>query len=255
VAKAVPVAVLGASGRMGHSLIRLMAEYPQLRLHSALAAHGHAALGRDSGEQAGVAVNGVRLGSDLTAALSGAELVIDFSRSEASAAHVEACAEAGVPMLLGTTGLAVSVQAQLAAAARRIPLLVAANTSLAVTVLLELVRQAAERLPANFDVQILETHHRDKRDAPSGTALALGSAVAASARPVGYASLRGGDVVGDHMVHFFGAGERLNLGHSATDRSVFARGALVAGIWLANQAPGRYTMAQALGLGGAGHQK
>jgi 4-hydroxy-tetrahydrodipicolinate reductase len=238
------VVVIGARGRMGQSLLRLLPQFPALELA--------VAVGRSD---------------DLAASLQGAGLALDFSNPAASAAHVSACVAARVPLLLGTTGLPESLEPALQQAARQIPLLVAANTSIAVSLLLELVQRAARALPLSFDVEICEAHHRDKIDAPSGTALALGAAVATArgARPaevplvhgpqhpgpratgeIAYAVTRGGDLVGEHAVHFFGAGERLTLSHVASDRAVYARGALQAGSWLARQSPGRYQMIDAV---------
>ena len=255
----VKLLIVGASGRMGTRVIKLMPEFPGLRLHAALASHGSASLGRDSGEWAGIGPNGVLIGADLEQALVGVGLVIDFSSAVASAAHVRACAGAGVPLLLGTTALGTEMPAILEQAARRIPLIAAPNTSLAVTLLQELVGRAAAVLGDGFDIQIEETHHRSKLDTPSGTALGLGAAALQGgasgfsgatatqglrgAARVGYAAMRGGDVVGDHAVYFLGQGERLCLSHSATDRSIFARGALRAGGWLLGRAAGAYRMA------------
>ena len=187
------------------------------------------------------------VGADLAAALQGAGLAIDFSTAAAATGNIRACMAARVPLLIGTTGLGPDVSTLIAEAARSIPVMAAANTSVAVALLHDLVRTAAARLGRGFDIQVRETHHASKRDAPSGTALTLGAAAAAGLTPdrIGYASTRGGDVVGDHEVLFLGAGERLSLGHSATDRSVFARGALAAGSWLARQRPGSYSMADA----------
>jgi 4-hydroxy-tetrahydrodipicolinate reductase len=194
------------------------------------------------------------------------DVIIDFSRAEAVGATAQACAQAGVPLMIGTTGLEPDTQRQIDTAAARIPLLVSANTSLALNVLLELVRRAAEALPPGYDIEILETHHRRKVDAPSGSALALGEAAAAGRgealdRPVGltgaqpgprgtggigFAVARGGDVVGEHEVRFLGEGEQLRLTHVATDRAIFARGALAAALWLVGRAPQRYRMADFL---------
>lgn len=246
----VRVVILGAPGRMGVSLLRLMPSFVGLRLHAALAAAGNPAVGRDSGELAGTAPNGIRVRADVGAALQGAGLALDFSTAAAAAGHVRACAEARVPLLLGTTGLGADVPAILAEAARVIPVLVTANTSLGMAVLQDLVRSAAAALGTVFDVQIRDAHHAAKRDAPSGTALALGLAASEAggipAQRIGYTSVRGGDVVGDHEVHFLGQGERLCLSHSATDRAVFARGALQAGSWLARRPPGAYGMVDVL---------
>jgi 4-hydroxy-tetrahydrodipicolinate reductase len=254
--------LVGATGRMGRSMLALLAEFPELTLVGAVASERSAALGRDSGELAGAGINGVPISHQLPPLLSRAQLVIDFSQAAAAAGHLAACVAARTPLLLGTTGLPRELGAPLAAAGERIPLLVAANTSLGVNLLLELVRTAATALPG-FDVEIAETHHRHKVDAPSGTALALGRA-AAEARgttleahgvvrqagqpgerrreEIGFAVMRGGDVAGEHNVRFLGAGESVELIHRASDRRIFARGALAAGRWLAGQAPGRYDM-------------
>ena len=246
----VAVVILGAPGRMGTSLLRLLPSFPGLRLHAAVAASGNPAVGRDSGELAGVAPNGIRVRSDAEAALEGAGLALDFSTAAAAPSHVAACAAHRVALLLGTTGLGPEMPAILEQAAQRIPLLVTANTSLGVAVLQDLVRAAAAALGPAFDIQVRDAHHAAKLDSPSGTALALGAAAASggrlAAQRIGYASIRGGDVVGDHEVHFLGQGERLCLSHSATDRSVFARGALQSGSWLAARPPGKYGMGDVL---------
>lgn len=256
--------IVGVSGRMGTQLLRLLPSFPRLKLVGAVASERSAALGTDTGRLAGtVAAGAVPISASLPPLLAAADLVIDFSSASAAAAHVAACVAARVPLLLGTTGLPPELAAPLAAAAESIPLLVAPNTSPGVSVLLELVRQAAQALPASYDIEILETHHRHKTDAPSGTALALGEAAAGGrgvslnqqasyarhghgeprrAGQIGFAVARGGDVVGEHEVWFLGDGERLLLKHSATDRSVFARGALLAGQWLAGRPAGRYRM-------------
>jgi 4-hydroxy-tetrahydrodipicolinate reductase len=241
--------LLGATGRMGVALVRLLPEFPQLQLQAAVAGSRSTGLGRDSGELAGVGPNGVPVAADLERALKGAGLAISFSAAEAAGSETKACAASGVPLLMGTTGLDPAAKGLLQEAARSIPVLIAANTSLGVALLQELVRRAAEVLPPDFDIQIQDTHHRDKVDAPSGTALALGAAAAEGRKTkvaAGYVALRGGDVIGEHEVRFLGPGEQLRLGHSVTDRSVFARGALRAGCWLAAQRAGAYRMADAL---------
>jgi 4-hydroxy-tetrahydrodipicolinate reductase len=260
---AIRTVVVGATGRMGTQLLRLLPGFPGLRLAGAVASERSVALGRDAGLHAGAPAGAVPVSAALPPLLPQADLVIDFSSAGAAAAHVAACVAARVPLLLGTSGLPRELDAPLAAAADVIPLLVAPNTSLGVNVLLERVRQAAQALPAGYDIEIVEAHHRDKADAPSGTALALGEAAAlgrgckladcaAYARhgpgaarregQIGFGVVRGGDVVGEHEVWFLGEGERLLLKHSATDRSVFARGALLAGQWLAGRPAGRYGM-------------
>lgn len=265
---ALRVALLGATGRMGATLLRCLPEFPGLRLAAAIAGPGNARLGEDAAAAAGLAPAGVPVSVDLAAALAEADVAIDFSSAAAAPGHLRACLAAHKPLLLGTTGLPDSLQGEFARAAERIPLMVAANTSLGVALLAELVRQAAAALPGAFDIEVLEAHHRAKVDAPSGTALLLGSAAARGRgqRPdapplvhgpqspgpraegaIGYASLRGGDVVGEHDVLFLGPGERLRLGHVATDRAVFARGALAAAEWLARQGPGRYQVRDIFG--------
>jgi 4-hydroxy-tetrahydrodipicolinate reductase len=245
-ASGIRTVIVGASGRMGGQLLRLIGEFPGLRLHGAVASEHSQSLGQDATAHAGAAPSGIQMSSALPPLLDQADLVIDFSPPVAVAANLSACVNARVPMLIGTTGLPRELDAPLAAAAVKIALLVAPNTSLGVNLLLELVRQAAQGLPASYDIQIVETHHRNKRDAPSGTALALGAAAAAgrgvATDQVDYASVRGGDVVGEHEVWFLGEGERVLLRHSATDRAVFARGALLAGQWLAGRMAGRYAM-------------
>jgi 4-hydroxy-tetrahydrodipicolinate reductase len=262
--------LVGATGRMGTNLLREWPHCPQLVLTGAVASAASARLGADAAEAAGAAPAGVPVSAALAPLLRSAQLVIDFSHAAAAAANLAACVQARVPLLLGTTGLEPSLDAQLTEAARHIALLVAPNTSLGVNLLLELVRQAARALPADYDIEILEVHHRHKRDAPSGTALALGQAAAQargsvldvhavqerigvraaprSAGQIGFAALRGGDIVGEHAVSFLGEGERLRLEHVATDRAVFARGALQAGVWLARQAPGSYAMRDFFGF-------
>ncbi len=255
--------LIGAGGRMGSAIVRLLPQFPALQLCGAVVAEGSAAVGLDVGERAGIGACGVRIGAALPPLLREAQLAIDFSTARAAAANLAACVAARVPLLLGTTGLPPELAAPLAAAADSIALLVAPNTSVGLNLLLSLARTAAHALPSEFDIEVLETHHRSKRDAPSGTALALGEAAAQgrgvtladcahyarhgheAARAhgqIGFAALRGGDVVGEHEIQFLGQGERLMLRHSVTDRSVFARGALLAAQWLAGKRPGRYAM-------------
>jgi 4-hydroxy-tetrahydrodipicolinate reductase len=249
---------------MGQALVRAAGELPQVRITGAVAAAGSASLGGDAGELAGTQPLGVKVTSDLAAALAAADVAIDFSRPHATRANIAACRAARTPLLIGTTGIAAEItEAELDAAAREIPLLIAPNTSLGVALLVELVRQAARALSPDFDIEILEAHHRMKRDAPSGTALALARAAgegrglassealsgAASGRvgprrpgEIGFAVVRGGDIVGEHTVLFAGPAEELRLSHRAGDRAIFARGALRAALWLLGQPPGRYGM-------------
>lgn len=264
-------AIIGASGRMGLALVRA-AEVSELSVVSAVASSTSPALGKDVGELAGIGALGVHVTPDLAAALSQADVAIDFSTAGATQASLTACREARKPLLIGTTGFAGDLTAAFEAAAKDIPLLVAPNTSIGVTLLVELVREAARALPAQFDIEILEAHHRTKRDAPSGTALALGKAAAEgrnqplvavnagvrrldTAREpgeIGFAVVRGGDIAGEHSVLFAGIGETLTLSHRATDRALFARGALQAAAWLALRPPGRYFMRDLVAYKSAG---
>ena len=236
--------MVGAAGRMGQTITQLASAQPEFQCVGAI-------------DRAADAARGIT--TDLASVLPGAQVMIDFSSPTQTAANLARCAEQGVAALVGTTGLSNDVEAAAAAAAERIPVLIAANTSLGVTLLAELVRAAARALPAEFDIEIFEGHHRHKKDAPSGTALALGRAAAegrgqalntvaprgAGERKIGeigFSVLRAGDIVGDHAVYFAGEGERLVLQHQATDRSVFARGALQAARWLVGKPAGRYSM-------------
>lgn len=242
------VAIVGGAGRMSRALVACAAEF-DVEVIAVIASAHSAALGQDAGEMAGVRRLGVPITTDLAAALRGAQVIVDFSLPHAARDHVDQCALARVPLVLGTTGLPDGIEADFARAAVRIPLLVAPNTSLGVTLLLDLVQRAARALPDDFDVTIVEAHHRAKKDAPSGTALALGRAVSAGRNAVvEYAVVRGGDIVGQHNVRFVGLGEELALAHQATDRAIFARGALRAAVWLAGQGPGQYSMRDVLGI-------
>jgi 4-hydroxy-tetrahydrodipicolinate reductase len=247
---------------MGRELIRAARDNSEISVVAAVASPSSPAVAKDAGELAGVGPIGVRITNDLAAALSQADVAIDFSSPQATRSNLTACCIARKALLLGTTGFAPEVAAAFQAAAREIPLLVAPNTSVAVTLLIELVREAARTLPAQFDVEIIEGHHRMKRDAPSGTALALGKAAAEGRNQpfdgrepaarlggsprqggeIGFAVVRGGDLVGEHSVLFAGIGESLTLSHRATDRSIFARGALRAAAWLASRPAGQYFM-------------
>ncbi|HYL03581.1 MAG TPA: 4-hydroxy-tetrahydrodipicolinate reductase [Steroidobacteraceae bacterium] len=257
------VVLIGVTGRMGRALVRSAGDFPALRITGAVASPASAALGRDAGELAGTAALEVRVSADLPRALGGADVAIDFSVPAAAAANLAACRAARRALLIGTTGLAPGLAPELDAAARDIALLVAPNTSLAVALLIELVRIAAAALPAEFDVDVFEAHHRTKRDAPSGTALALAAAARAAREgrgapaeagagrrgdEIGVLALRAGDLVGEHAVRFSGPGEELRLEHRATDRAVFARGALTAALWLASRPPGRYGVRDLLAL-------
>ena len=256
----IKIAIIGAAGRMGRELVRAAAKQADLALAAAVVARASPALGQDAGVLAGIAPSGLLTTNDLAAAAAHADVVIDFSTAQAMPGNLSACVAARKPLLIGTTGFGNDLLPAFESAAAEIALLVAPNTSVGVTLLVELVREAAAALPVDFDIEIIDAHHRMKRDAPSGTALALGEAAAAGrgrslhrteglrgAGPralgqIGFAAIRGGDLVGEHTVLFAGSGERLSLGHQATDRAVFARGALQAAAWLTRQPAGRYAM-------------
>jgi len=249
-------------------LVRASVVDETLTLVAAVASAGSRSAGTDIGVVSGIKPVGLNVLDELPPDLAGAEVAIDFSRPDLSLRALNVCRAARVPLVIGTTGHGADFEARIAGASRDIAVLVAPNTSIGVAVAQELVRIAAAALPAEFDIEILEAHHKHKLDAPSGTALALADS-AAKARgldpnvdtvsgrsgqgarrggEIGIASVRAGDIVGTHTVLFAGLGERLTIGHEATDRSIFALGALRAAKWLAGQKPGRYTMANVLGL-------
>ncbi|HEX3847138.1 MAG TPA: 4-hydroxy-tetrahydrodipicolinate reductase [Steroidobacteraceae bacterium] len=261
------LAILGVTGRMGQAMVRALGEQSSLRLSGAVASSSSASLGRDAAAE-GTPATGVKVTCDLALGIRGAQVVADFSAGAAATEHALACAAAGIPLLLGVTGFEAAAQEALREAARQVAVLVAPNTSVGVAVVSSLASLAARGLGSSFEVEILEAHHKDKRDAPSGTALALGQAVAAArgqdlarvsnarrgaggAREpgsIGFAVLRGGDIVGEHTVSFIAEGERIEITHRATDRMIFARGALEAAAWLATQRPGLYGMHHMLGI-------
>lgn len=256
--------LIGVTGRMGQALLKEAPGFSRLIITGAIAAPDSPAMGRDVGELTHAPAANLAISADLPAALAQADVAIDFSRAGALVQTLAACRAARKPLLIGTTGYGADLEALLDAAAADIALLVAPNTSVAVNVLSELTRLAAAALPSSFDIDVLELHHRGKRDAPSGTALALGrsaaqgrgvpfSAAAASAAErepgeIRFAAVRAGDMVGEHSVLFSGSGETLALTHRAFDRALFARGALAAALWLTGRRPGRYGMRDFLGF-------
>jgi len=265
-ARPVPVVIAGAAGRMGRMLVALAAADPGLRLTAGIEAPGHRDLGADLGRLAGIADVGVPLTAELPSELEGG-VVVEFTAPEPSLAHLRAAGERGLAVVLGTTGFTAAQEREIDEATRRVACVQAPNMSLGVTVLLDLVEEAARRLGPGFDIEVSETHHRKKEDAPSGTALALARAAVAGRggrfedwavygregivgeRPgeqIGVLALRGGDVVGDHTVHFYGTGERVELTHRAQSREAFAAGALRAAAWVSGRPPGRYSMRDVL---------
>jgi 4-hydroxy-tetrahydrodipicolinate reductase len=263
------IAVLGASGRMGQALVRVLHETPGCTVAAGLEAKGAPAVGRDLGEVAGLGSLGVPITDDPLPVFADVDGVLDFTSPTATTGFAALAAQARIVHVIGTTGLSETDQAKLEAAARHATIVKAGNMSLGVNLLAGLTARVAEALGPEFDIEILELHHRHKRDAPSGTSLMLGEA-AAKARgislaergvrtrdgdvgprregDIGFAALRGGDVVGEHRVIFAGPGERIELAHIATDRSIFARGAVRAAIWARGKDPGLYSMQDVLGL-------
>ena len=262
------VAVAGASGRMGHMLIEAVLEAPDCRLVGAVDRAETSALGQDAAAFLG-RTSGVKVGADLRSGLAGAQVLIDFTRPEGTLAHLAACRELGVKMVIGTTGFTEAQRAQVEAAARDIAIVMAPNMSVGVNVMLRLLDQAARALAQGYDIEIIEAHHRHKVDAPSGTALEMGRVVAAAlgrdlndcavyAREgvtgerdpstIGFATVRGGDIVGDHTVLFAGTGERIEITHRSASRATYAQGSLRAARFLATRASGLYGMPDVLNL-------
>lgn len=255
------IAIAGAAGRMGQMLIREIERTPGASLAGALEGPGSKAVGTETG--------GVKITADPAAAIGAADVLIDFTVPAATVAHAQACADKGVSMVIGTTGLDPEQTKAIHEAAKKVPILWAANMSLGVNVLLALIEKTASMLDPAYDIEILEMHHRHKIDAPSGTALALGKAAAAGrkvkleevwrksrdghtgARPageIGFATLRGGEEVGVHTVMFAAGGERLELSHRSFSRETYASGAVRAALWLKGKKPGLYGMKDVLGL-------
>lgn len=251
---------------MGRAIIAALHGDPALVLAGAVERAGHDSVGQGLGPGFPPTLT---IGSNTGALALASDVLVDFTSPEALSATLDAACEAKTAVVVGTTGLAADHHAMIDRAARSIPILQAANTSLGVTLLAHLVEEAAKALGPDWDIEIVELHHRDKRDAPSGTALALGEAAARGRKlaldavavrgrdgiseartrgEIGFASLRGGSAAGDHDVLFAGDGERLVLAHHAENRAIFARGALKAAAWLAGKPPGRYTMDDVLGL-------
>lgn len=263
----IKLAIAGASGRMGRMLIEAALGADDMALAAALDRAGSPDLGRDCGEFLGRAT-GVRITDDL-AALGKADVLIDFTRPEGTLAHLRACSEAGVKMVIGTTGLDDAGRAAIRAAAQKIAIVFAPNMSVGVNATFKLLEVAAQILSSGYDIEIIEAHHRHKVDAPSGTALKMGEVIAGAlgeklddvavyAREgvtgerklgtIGFAAVRGGDIVGDHTVMFAGIGERIEITHRSSSRMTYAHGSLRAARFLAQQARGLFDMHDVLGL-------
>jgi 4-hydroxy-tetrahydrodipicolinate reductase len=261
------IAVIGCAGRMGRMLIREICGTDGCALAGGVVRPGGAELGQDLGVLGTLGRLGLAATDDPEPLLRGSDVAIEFTAPAATAEHAALAARLGTPLVIGTTGLEEREAAALHEAAKSVPIVWAANTSLGVNLLLGLVEQVAARLGPEWDIEILEMHHRQKIDAPSGTALALGRTAAAargvgfvtergrdgitgprSAGAIGFAALRGGDNIGEHHVIFAGIGEQLSLSHRATNRGIYATGAVRAARWVVGRPPGLYGMKQVLGL-------
>jgi len=264
------VVVTGAAGRMGIQIVRMVNEAKGLRLSGAVERPAYPR-GQDAGLVAGVGALGVEIVDVLGRGLDGADVVIDFTSVEASVANAALCAEKGVAMVVGSTGFTPEAKAKVAAAAERIPVVLSPNMSVGVNVMFDLVRRAAALLGDGYDIEMVELHHKLKKDAPSGTAMRLAEIAAEArgldpakelnygrhgmvgerpAREIGVQTVRGGDIVGEHTVFYCGQGERLEITHRATSRDQFARGAVRAAQWIPGKPAGLYDMADVLGLKG-----
>ena len=265
----IKLAIVGASGRMGCALIHAVARVDGVVVTTALEREAHPSLGKDAGGIAGCGDIGVALSAD--AASGDFDLMVDFTTPSATLAHVDTCRRLGRAMVIGTTGIDDQGKELIRQAADDIPIVLAANTSVGINLCLALVETAAAVLGPLTDIEIVEAHHRHKVDAPSGTALSLGQAVAKplgkdiaedgvftrhgntgerKSGSIGFSTIRGGDIAGEHTVLFIGDGERVEITHRATDRRIFADGAIKAAQWLATQSPGLFTMRDVLGLSG-----
>lgn len=261
----VRIAVQGAAGRMGRALIQAVQSSAACRLGAALDRPQAEGMGQDAGALAGLPALGVPVTAELKP--GDFDVLIDFTRPQGTLAALEACARAGRAMVIGTTGFEAGELARIREAARHVPVCMSGNFSIGINLCLQLVREAARTLGGEFDIEIVEAHHRHKVDAPSGTALMLGQAAAAgagrdlercavyarqghtgerAAQTIGFSTVRGGDVVGDHSVLFLGEGERIEITHKASSRQNFARGAVRAAVWLTGREPGLYTLQDVL---------
>ena len=262
------IAIAGASGRMGRMLIEAIQNAPDARLAGALDIPGSPALGADATAYLGV-TSGIVITPDLHEGLKNAKYLIDFTRPEGTLAHLRVCRELGVNMIIGTTGFTAEQKAEIDDAARDIAIVMAPNMAVGVNVVFKLLAQAAKALKEGYDIEIIEAHHRYKVDAPSGTALKMGEVVAEAVgrdlkdcavygregvtgerdpSTIGFATIRGGDVVGDHTVLFAGIGERIEITHKSSSRATYAQGSLRAVRFLAHQPHGLFGMDDVLGL-------
>ena len=262
------IAIAGSSGRMGRMLLENVFQSEDMLLHAALEHGGSALVGRDAGEQLG-APCGVKISADVDAVLKGADVLIDFTRPEGTLHHLSICQKLGVNMVIGTTGFNAQQKAQLGSAAQQIGIVFAPNMSVGVNLVFKLLETASRALAHGYDIGIIEAHHRHKVDAPSGTALGMGEVIAKTLgrdlekcavygregvtgerdpSTIGFATVRGGDIVGDHTVLFAGTGERIEITHKASSRATFALGALRAARFLTEHPAGMYDMQDVLGI-------
>lgn len=265
----VNIALVGVSGRMGLCLIKAAALSDQAELTVAVSRAGSLAVGKDAGELAGISTLGLQIGSDLAAVIDQFDVLIDFTRPDASMHYIEICRQAGKKVVIGTTGYSEAQKLIIAEAAKDIPIVLAPNFSVGVNLSLKLLEMAAKVMGDYTDIEIIEAHHRHKIDAPSGTALRMGEVVASTLgrdlkdcaiygregetgardrKTIGFSTIRAGDIVGEHTVMFADEGERVEITHKATSRMTFANGAVRAAIWLEDKAPGLYDMQDVLGL-------
>ena len=262
------IAIAGSAGRMGRILLETVVQAPDMRLSAALERPDSPYLGKDAGELIG-APCGINVTGDFTTALAGSHVLIDFTRPAGTLAHLAVCRAKGVKMVIGTTGFSDVQKAQLQAAAKDIAIVFAPNMSVGVNVTFKLLEMATRALNEGYDIEIMEAHHRHKVDAPSGTALGMGEVIAQALgknlaelavydrkgvtgerlpATIGFTSVRGGDIVGDHTVMFAGTGERIEITHKASSRATFAVGALRAARFLAGKSSGLFDMQDVLGL-------
>jgi len=268
VPKPLQIAVAGATGRMGQMLVEAVSSAPDLQLSGALDRADSPAIGLDAAAFAGQ-LTGTRITADLRLGLTGANVLIDFTRPEGTLAHLQICCQLGVNAVIGTTGFSEAQKAEIAAIAKDIAIVIAPNMSVGVNVTLKLLEMAAKALSTGYDIEIIEAHHRHKVDAPSGTALKMGEVIADAlgrnlkdcavyAREgvtgerdpssIGFATIRGGDIVGDHTVLFAGTGERIEITHKSSSRATYAQGSLRAARFLAGQRQGLFDMFDVLNL-------
>ncbi len=264
----IKVVIAGSGGRMGKTLLESVLQSDDLMLHAALEHSASAQLGKDAGELIG-GTCGVKITADVAAALKGADVLIDFTRPEGTLLHLDICQKLGVNMVIGTTGFTAQQKAQLGTAAQHIGIVFAPNMSVGVNLIFKLLEMASKVLSHGYDIEIIEAHHRHKVDAPSGTALGMGEVIARTLgrdlslcavygrqgvtgerdpSTIGFATVRGGDIVGDHTVMFAGTGERIEITHKASSRATFALGALRAARFLQSNSAGMYDMQDVLGI-------